>query len=183
MKNKTLLILFSCLIISLVLFPIISASIINLDKPLENYTTIQEAINNASNGERIFVSSGIYNEKVIINKSISLLGEQKDIDGKKRDSWSNESVLISSNPEGTIQIIAKDVVINGIKIKDSEIGINSLMNSSNITLSYNVIENTKYGIAGYYKNSLIKEKLVNDYSCSGGVGIGGQLISVNIKKK
>ncbi|MCD6573584.1 MAG: hypothetical protein J7K95_05780 [Thermoplasmata archaeon] len=53
-----------------------------------NYTHIQDAINDASNGDTIFVYSGIYYENVVINKSINLFGEAKEttiIDGGKRE--------------------------------------------------------------------------------------------------
>jgi parallel beta-helix repeat protein len=43
-----------------------------------NYTRIQDAIDNASDGDTIFVFSGIYNETIVVNMSISLLGEKKE---------------------------------------------------------------------------------------------------------
>ncbi len=52
-----------------------------------NYSKIQDAINNASNGDTIFVYSGIYYENVVINKSINLFGETKEttiIDGEEK---------------------------------------------------------------------------------------------------
>jgi parallel beta-helix repeat protein len=49
-----------------------------------NYSKIQYAINNATDGERIFVYNGIYRERLIVNKSIDLVGEDRQntvIDG------------------------------------------------------------------------------------------------------
>jgi len=43
-----------------------------------NYTTIQDAIDNASNGDTVFVFNGTYVGYVVINKSITLLGEEKN---------------------------------------------------------------------------------------------------------
>ena len=40
-----------------------------------NYTKIQDAINNASDGDTIIVYPGIYKESIIINKNLSLLGK------------------------------------------------------------------------------------------------------------
>ncbi len=40
-----------------------------------NYTTIQEAINAASNGDNIFVFSGLYEEQINVDKSLNLQGE------------------------------------------------------------------------------------------------------------
>jgi len=49
-----------------------------------NYTKIQDAIDNASNGDSVFVYIGTYYENVVVDKSISLIGENLDntiIDG------------------------------------------------------------------------------------------------------
>jgi len=55
-----------------------------------NYTSIQDAIDNASNGDTVYVfdDSSPYYENVVVNKSINLLGENKDttvIDGYMHD--------------------------------------------------------------------------------------------------
>ncbi len=41
----------------------------------DDFPTIQEAINNAADGDTVFVKSGTYYEHVIINKTLSLTGE------------------------------------------------------------------------------------------------------------
>ena len=49
-----------------------------------NYTYIQLAINDASNGDTVFVYNGMYYENVIVDKSINLIGEDRNttvIDG------------------------------------------------------------------------------------------------------
>ena len=43
-----------------------------------NYSSIQEAINAAENGDTIFVYSGIYHENVVIKKSVRVVGENKN---------------------------------------------------------------------------------------------------------
>ena len=73
-----------------------------------SYPTIQEAINNANAGDIIFVSKGIYKESVVINKSITLIGENREntiIDGKAA--------------ENVISIRASSVKISGFTIKNS----------------------------------------------------------------
>lgn len=42
-----------------------------------NYTAIQDAIDNASSGDSIYVYSGVYHERPLIDKSLSLTGEEK----------------------------------------------------------------------------------------------------------
>ncbi|MCD6481001.1 MAG: hypothetical protein J7L31_01850, partial [Thermoplasmata archaeon] len=46
----------------------------------ENYSKIQNAIDNASDGDTVFVydDSSPYYENIVINKSINLVGENKD---------------------------------------------------------------------------------------------------------
>ena len=43
-----------------------------------NYTKIQDAIDNSSHGDTVFVYNGTYIENVKINKSIRLIGEDKN---------------------------------------------------------------------------------------------------------
>lgn len=57
-----------------------------------DYSTIQAAINAAINGDTISVSAGTYNENIIIDKSIKLIGESVGntiIDGKGKDNAIN----------------------------------------------------------------------------------------------
>ena len=43
-----------------------------------NYSKIQDAINNASDGDTIFVYNGTYNEHIRINKQLFLKGIEKE---------------------------------------------------------------------------------------------------------
>ena len=43
----------------------------------ETYTRIQDALDNAADGYRIFVYNGTYNETLIINNRIDLFGEDR----------------------------------------------------------------------------------------------------------
>ena len=58
----------------------------NLDTGL-NYTTIQEAIDapETQNGHTVFVEEGTYYENVVINKSLSLIGENRETTISERD--------------------------------------------------------------------------------------------------
>ncbi len=69
----------------------------NLDTG-ENFTTIQEAIDDANtlNGHTIFVEAGTYVENVVVNKKLKIWGEDRDttiIDGNLVDN----AVLITAN--------------------------------------------------------------------------------------
>ncbi len=64
----------------------------------DDYSTIQSAINAANSGDTVFVKSGIYPGNLIINKSISVIGENRDqtiIDAHK---MGGHVVLITDAP-------------------------------------------------------------------------------------
>jgi nitrous oxidase accessory protein NosD len=68
------------------------------DGSLEHpYQHIQDAVDNASNGDMVFVSSGNYNENVNVTKSISLIGENKNDTIIKYDKMGEEAVSLYSN--------------------------------------------------------------------------------------
>ena len=72
------------------------------------YSTITDAINNAVNGDTILVGAGLYNESLIINKSITLVG-----DGK-------ETTIISGNLTGDVIYVSVDyVTITGFTIQNA----------------------------------------------------------------
>ncbi|MCD6240404.1 hypothetical protein J7K27_02620 [Candidatus Bathyarchaeota archaeon] len=56
----------------------------------DDYPTIQEAINAANMGDTIYVRSGVYYEKLILNKTVNLIGENK------------ETTVIDANYGGTV---------------------------------------------------------------------------------
>ncbi|MDT8781094.1 MAG: hypothetical protein IAX22_00410 [Candidatus Bathyarchaeota archaeon] len=52
-----------------------------------DYITIQSAIDHANNGDTVFVKKGYYPETLVVNKSISVIGEDRNltiIDGQKK---------------------------------------------------------------------------------------------------
>jgi parallel beta-helix repeat protein len=78
----------------------------------QSYLAIQEAINNASEGDTILALSGIYYEHVVVNKTVSLLGE------------SRETTIIDGSGDGVaIQVESDNVTISGFTIQNSYEGI------------------------------------------------------------
>jgi len=75
-----------------------------------NYTLIQDAIDNASDGDTVFVYdySSPYYENVVVDKSISLIGEDK-----------NTTVIDGGEIDDVIYISANDVTISGFTIQNS----------------------------------------------------------------
>jgi parallel beta-helix repeat protein len=99
-----------------------------------DFSTIQEAIDHARDGDTIFVYEGTYLEHLIINKSISLIGAGED------------SAYIDGEGSGTvIYVSGDDVTITGFTIKRGEYGI-FLDESVSFTITYNTITNYTTGI-------------------------------------
>ena len=69
----------------------------------DDYSTIQEAINAAKNGDTVFIKEGIYYENITINKPISLKGEKTDL----------------SITRGQIKITAGNVEVDSVTIDGS----------------------------------------------------------------
>ncbi len=74
-----------------------------------NYTRIQDAIDNASDEDTVFVydDSSPYYENLIINKSVNLIGENKI-----------NTVILGEQSDITIQIISDNVNVSGFNIKN-----------------------------------------------------------------
>ena len=103
----------------------------------ESKYSIQQLINNASFGDVINIPSGTYYENIIINKGISLIGENK------------ETTIINGKGNDTLLIKADNVVLSGFTITNG--GHNyfnwSLKVTSKLNLIYdNIIEDSLYGL-------------------------------------
>jgi len=101
----------------------------------DNYTKIQDAIDNANIGDTVFVYSGYYTEEIEIYKSINLIGEHKD-----STSIAGQDVYDHID---VVKIIADDVVIEGFTIKHSgKVDCGILIRSNNNQISFcNIIDN------------------------------------------
>ena len=132
-----------------------------------DYTRIQDAIDNASDGDTVFVFNGNYYETLILNKSILLKGENKFttiIDGKNFINHSYGISIIHYSRNSNSEI-------TGFTIQNFDFAIVKrapLGSSLYIKISDNVIINNGYGI----KTS----------TTIGGVHIGLQILGNIIEK-
>jgi parallel beta-helix repeat protein len=128
-----------------------------------NYTKIQDAIDNASDGDVVFVfdDSSPYYENVKVNKSITLLGENRD------------TVIIDANDNGCpVDLEANNVTVCGFTLQNSgtvkynDAGIHfknfgDVPDSNNNTIIGNKIINNYEGIFGIYsKNNIIRDNII-----------------------
>jgi parallel beta-helix repeat protein len=102
-----------------------------------NYTSIMAAINDASDGDTIFVFSGIYFEHIVIGVTITLIGEDKAA-----------TIIDGSLTGNCIHITADSVVVNGFTIRKGLIGVN-VIQSSGQEIKNNLIRNNWGGINLY----------------------------------
>ena len=114
-RKATLVLLFVFTIVSISFLQIEASAQYNTFVVPDDFSTIQEAINNTDEGDTIFVKSGMYHENVIINKSIVLVGENVDT-----------TIIDGNPPEGfriPIKIENNNVSVSGFKLLYGYAGI------------------------------------------------------------
>ena len=122
-----------------------------------NYTTIQDAIDNANDGDTVFVYNGTYYENVIVNKTINLVGQDRrttiiNANGKE------DAVYISAN---SVNISCFTLANGGTTHEDAGIDIHS---------NYNTIKNNNI--------SLNRDRGIGLWSSNGNI-ITGNLFTKN----
>jgi parallel beta-helix repeat protein len=105
-----------------------------------NYSTIQWAIDNASDGDTVFVYNGIYYENVLVNKTITLIGE--DV---------NTTIIDGSGVDDVVYITSNWVNITRFTIRESGSGNDqfagiALDYADNCSIMNNTISNNNNGI-------------------------------------
>ena len=138
MRIKSIIIIILALSVILVSFPQIEvkAEPKTIVVP-DDFPKIQEAINFSSEGDMIFVKSGTYHENLVINKSISLVGENVDT-----------TTVDGNPPEGyriPIKMQSDNVSVSGFKLLYGYTGI-SVEDSKYCSISGNRIAGSQHGI-------------------------------------
>ena len=118
-KQWIILLSFFLLVFSIFQYnPIVKSSGINVPTNLDTRTIIvvnssgsgdfriiQNAINSAKNGDTIYVEAGTYQENIIINKSLNVIGFRADV-----------TIIDGSNTGDVIIITENNVNISGLSI-------------------------------------------------------------------
>jgi len=117
-----------------------------------NYSTIQSAIDDAVDGDTVFVyeDSSPYYENVDLDKSINLIGENK------------ETTVIDAGFElQVIYVIANKVTICGFTLRNGNIGLYGSTNDS--VISDNIFSSLQGGIIlAYSSNNIFSGNTVNN---------------------
>jgi nitrous oxidase accessory protein len=141
--------------------------------------SIQRAVDNARNGNTILISPGLYKESVLINKEVTIKGE--------------EGAIIDGGGEGNvITIIASNVVLDGLTIQNSGSGQEDsgiyIKKADRNVIQNNTLKNVQYGIyiANSHENQLIENSITSNkaHFSKRGNGIhlfkgGGHLLKSN----
>lgn len=137
-----------------------------------NYSKIQDAINDSTHGDKVYVYSGVYYEELIINTSISLIGEDKYTTIIKL----NKSYF--GGDHNIISIFASSVTVNGFCIQNGYNGVqineHPLPKTSH---ENNISGNIFKGCGGraielYSNNNTISDNIDNS-TRNGGIDIDG----------
>jgi parallel beta-helix repeat protein len=126
-----------------------------------NYTKIQDAIDNASDGDIVFVFNGIYYENILIFNSINLIGENR------------YNTIIDGEYKGSviIKIFANYVTIKNFTIQNTTKwgGLGILIYSNFTVIISNFITNNGKGLA--LVGTCCKTTIKNNIICSNQQGI------------
>jgi len=104
----------------------------------DDYASIQEAIDSADEGDTVFVKSGLYYQTAIINKSLSLVGENR------------ETTIIDGNGTTTrIYVETDHITVTGFTIRNVLVTTQSgifLLDADYCNISNNILINNRNGI-------------------------------------
>jgi parallel beta-helix repeat protein len=141
-------------------------SVRNLNANLA-YLTIQSAINapETLNGHAIFVRNGKYDEHVVVNKSISLVGENQT------------TTIIDGGSAGTVLTVnADNVSVTGFTIRNSGLSFPPYGDDYGVLLdhcawsniSHNIVTDNRIGIYLFYsRNNIIEKDFVSSNHVNG----------------
>jgi len=131
-------------------YPVWNATVHNINTTF-NYDTIQAAIDTPQTlaNHTILVDEGTYYEHVTVNKSLSLIGENRS------------TTIIDGNETGNvIEITARNVKITGFTVRNSfrdnpYFGVYVAELTAGTNISYNIIKNNGDGVCLMSSNSII----------------------------
>ena len=143
-----------------------------------DFSKIQDAIDNANEGDKIVVRSGVYYEHLEINKPLTLLGSNKE----------NTIISAVGDYQSGISILASNVNVFKFTIQDAHVGFpraiqvgkNSYGTCKNICISDCILKECPVGI-GFI---MVENGFINNceiYSCPGqSIYLGSSCKSIKI---
>ena len=123
-----------------------------------NYTKIQDAIDNATDGDTVFVYNGIYYENVGVDKKIQLIGEDR-----------NNTIIDANKISSPVMLLVNGIKLSGFCLQNSG---NNWYCDSGVrlsTFSHNA-----------WNHKIIGNKMINNCDGLFACGSGDNVISDNI---
>ena len=126
-----------------------------VQKPDADFSSIQDAVNAANPGDTIKVSAGFYEESVVVDKELRILGARDRKDPRpKQVGLSKQSIVEAPAGAANVFHLLADTELSGFTIQDSDddgdplgvIGINMDGNTSGHFVAYNIIQSLTFGI-------------------------------------
>lgn len=119
---------------------------------IDHFATIQNGVNAVRAEGTVFIGGGSYEESVIIEKTLSLIGEDKD------------QVIITGDDEGTqLMITADRVQVEQISILHAEIGVYLQQVDLSVLRQVNIFKcDYGVGIEGGINNSVVDSLLADN---------------------
>jgi parallel beta-helix repeat protein len=122
-----------------------------------NYSKIQDAIDNASEGDTVYVFEGVYHEAVNISKRIILTGEKK------------ETTIIDAQEKGyCIYLTGDGAIVSGFTLENGSYSAHIVnhadvgMFSNNTLIEGNVMRNSDIGVFAQGNKSRIERNIITN---------------------
>ena len=124
--------LFACLV------PVVIATEYSVAQSGSGFREIQQAIDFASPGDTIFVNSGMYPERIRVDKPVMLVGI---------DNGRGAPVIEPYDGGTAVEILAEGCMVQGFQIQNSNLASAIHVSSSGNTIADNIIKNNAAGIS------------------------------------
>ena len=103
-----------------------------------NYTSIQDAVNNANDSDRILVHAGTYTENVNVKKPLIIKSESGNQD---------DTIVLAADPgDHVFYVTADNVIISGFGVTGSNNYGIYLEEVEGCVIANNIVSNNRYGI-------------------------------------
>lgn len=145
----------------------------------DDYPSIQEAINNAIDGDTIYVRAGVYYENIVINKSVRLIGENIHctiIDGSKESCC--DLVEIQAPEAEMINFTVRNAPPCGHPYVLGTAGI--YLNTSHATIKNCIVSSNQIGIVMYGGSNRILESIIRNNRIAACFCSGKNLFGYNL---
>jgi len=139
-----------------------------------NYPTIQQAINAATIGTTILVSNGTYFENLVIDKTISIIGENE-----------STTIIDANNSNTALLVTGNSISVKGFTIQNAASYAMHIDHSSFNGIYDNIIKNNGYGIClnnsiqNSVTNNLILENAQDGIQLFGTATIANNTVKLN----